>query len=735
MAQPSDLLNPIPNPGPEEISVDIQRAPAAAQAPAQAPAQQQTPVDQGLGLDDLIASQQQVQSPQGDQTPDAGPMGLDDLINYAEISGKLPSRFTPNAQEVGAATEGGQGASVANLAYLGQARTPQETALMAENLFGKGNVKTLGKKVYFRHNANERLRPLTTKDVGLIQFVAGKFAEQSGVATEIAGSIPAEVAGAALAGPVGAIAGSALGAGMGSLAREGIVSRELGDRRSLSDVSVPEEVGMAMGIGAISRAGGEAIGKIHRAIRDYSPISRLKKVANIRAALDEFKTQIVPEYYGPAHMTQATPSAYKDIAQRERILLGQQVGAVRGELIERSRGQKFQLANTEQTLREMLSEYEGRGVSFDDDGKVKLFEEQLTALGSKAKRMMSEYNFPKEVMSELRDTVAGETVSIKPLAPIGVQGGESVMNKIANMYNDLIDRKRLGGVPASDVLDLTREIEDMAKYDMEVAKSNIFPWRKATTSAIEDRDVLARSVLDPEAYQRYSTSYEDFHRKINEVKEFEKAIQKSIKTGGGKDLVDSIVEPNNPARIRDLEMIGGKDAVDAVKGAWVNQLMSEAVDPHSGHFNSASFINKLKSYGPELVGDSKKDGMLISREQYRQLIHLSNQAKTVDLFDLQRKKGFVQRFVEAPYIMMAGSAKYAGYTLAQILKPNPLNEKLIFDVVDDLIQKAPKQQVQRLLDMQTGVLESWRMRMLKSAGSQTAGKAAKENINSTRVPK
>ena len=98
MAQPSDLMNPIPQSGPQTVNIDIQRAPAS--QPPQQPQPANGAIDPAL------------QTAMGASTPVAPPSqgGVDPdlLAALGETGMQLPDRFAVGANEQGNLGDTGQ---------------------------------------------------------------------------------------------------------------------------------------------------------------------------------------------------------------------------------------------------------------------------------------------------------------------------------------------------------------------------------------------------------------------------------------------------------------------------------------------------------------------------------------------------------------------------------------------------------------------------------------------------
>lgn len=703
MAQPSDLMNPIPQSGPQTVNIDIQRTPAAQ------PQAQPQPQGTNVQFDPAFAQILGQPSPAPSVAPAGG--GIDpDFLSLTGDTGMqgLPNRFAAGEQDI--LGDPGRDPGMFASMIQGFGRSPQEDALLLEKVYGPGNVKIQNKKIFFREPGQKDFQSIESEKLGLAARILNQMARGSGMALEaITGAGPA-VVGSAMGGPVAGVAGGIAGGVAGSAAREGAVSALLGQDRQFSDVDPMNEALLAGGLGGAGSAVGQAVGRFGRALYQGSTTGRVSKIANIRAALDEVKQNVIPEHWnvdaGPSLTKEGREKAfdaaapyYQDIVGREADRLGQQIRAARNTLVERAGDNKFQMTNTADSLGNILKEYEGRGVTFDKDtGKV---------------------------------IIGGDAA---PVAPFGIQGGEGVLNQVSNMYNTLIDAQKNGGVPAGDVIDLTRKIEDLAKFDQSVQKSKVFPWREATQAAIQDRDALARSVLDPDALTRYDSAYKEYAGKIDATRAIQDQIGKALQTESRADLIDSVVSKNNPKLFRDFKMVAGPEAASEVKANFVTHLIDKHVDESTGLFKADSFLKDLKGYGKELVGSPNNSGEILSQNEYRQLVHLSSKMKELDTSDLVKKKSILNAIMNAPFFMTNNftSVRGLGTLFGRALKATPENEKMLSNMVDEAIDKVSPKEVQRLLNFRDVVEESWRLRSAKALTGSTASKLGERVLQPNR---
>ena len=706
MAQPSDLMNPIPQSGPQTVNIDIQRAPAS--QPPQQPQPANGAIDPAL------------QTAMGASTPVAPPSqgGVDPdlLAALGETGMQLPDRFAVGANEQGNLGDTGQDPGILASFIQGFGRSPQEDALLLEKVYGQGNVKVQNKKIFFREPGQKNYQSIESDKLGLAAKVINQVARGSGIALEaVTGAGPAAV-GMALGGPVAGVMGGAAGGVAGSAAREGAVSALLGSERALSDVAPGSEMTMGGVLGGAGSAVGMALGRLGRSLYQGSEAGRISRVANIRSALEEVKQNLLPEHWssptaGPALKGKEAQAAlgsmsaesYNNIISRESDRLGQQVRAARNQLVENAGDAKFSMTNTADSLGSILKEYEGRGLSFDKNtGKASL----STEIPASSER--------------------------GPIAPFGIQGGEGVLNQVTNMYNTLIDAQKNGGVSAGDVIDLTRKIEDLAKFDQSVQKSKVFPWREATQAAIQDRDALARSVLDPQSLQRYEGAYQEYTNKIDAVRGLSDQVSKALQSESRADLIDSLVAKNNPKLFRDFKMIAGPEAANEVRANFVTHLIDKHIDDSSGLFKSDAFLNDLKSYGPELIGSPKVSGEILDRSEYRQLVHIASKMREIETGDLVRKKSALNSIINSPFFAVS-SVRQQGLTLAKVLRASPQNEKMLSELVDQAIDKAPKKEVERLLGVRDAIEESWRLRSAKALAGSSVVKGVQTVLEPNRT--
>lgn len=604
-------------------------------------------------MDDAAIAEQFAQAEYADPLPAAAPTEL------------APDAMNPDT-----------GADIKARAKASFGRNLAEEFKIYEKYYGAGNVKLdpAKNKILFRKSDKEKFKAVDGKMFSNVTEFLADLADMSGIGADTVLGVVSDIGAKLIATPTaavgGAVAGTAAGpggtlAGGGAGAAAGYVAGSYGgafaqaytrERMAEEMLEGPSDPNYSenqeaiingslnlvmMGLGGVGKRAFHAAADAFNS----SQANRIAMIASLRRGLDK-----LAEGFGAVTGTtgqlgkriagDALEEADDGIMGRIHKDLGAAVQAVDNQVYAASvaSGKRVKPMQTLQAMQQLLEAVGARKVS----GVVPKGE-------------------PGMAMAEagplLFDTAG---VDLLPGAKdvLKSKNGVSVIKDLVQDFNELSMLTYKGGVPPEKFFNRIRYWQSEAKFDKDLATPDIQAlYKRLQHAGVKDRADYAQQVLDPnsEAGKLFTAAYSDYSKKIGPLEQIRQLYQQ---TGSAPErFVEAIIEPKNSTRLRQFKQLFGASSPEfrELKTHWLMSQIDKRVSPSTGLFNAEAFLNDLKSYGDDVMGE------LVTKEEFNRMKHLAYNLARVPTSDLTSQQ-VVDRSGDAIQLVAAGNS-WAGARL------------------------------------------------------------------------
>lgn len=673
MAQPSDVVNPIP--GQSQMTLGQmfsppQRTPAMAQAlpqpsfPSPQPNPSPEPSQEDL-LNQLGPSQDQTQ---------------EDLLNQL---GPDPDLANAVEQRQGFGGVGDYARNLKDRALAGLGRSPSEAASILKSKYGAENVKLTGKGQIAVRPPGGKFITLESDKLGFFADLLGDLADFSGAVIEGAAAIPYEAAGAvggaAIGAPtgLGAVgttgAGLAAGAFAGGMAGQDLRQRAIVAAGGQLDPGSPIRDDLTSGAINVSVLGAGTIVKgllqgsinTYRTLKALDPEKRIQSLANVRNDLMAIADNYIPNKVTGeiSHATADEADAgIRSATQTLRNRLNNQVAINERGVIEGAADRKFSVQNTLDKMREVLLKH---GATQESDGTLKiagkLNDTEMPYLQTTTKDTgilnpaEPGKNFTRQETRLATATLPGAAVR-EPVHPLGIVEGQGLMSKLTDDYNRLYQEQKSGGLSAQEMFNSTRFYWDSSGFQKMFGDRATTVMRGIGEAASKDRDQMAAQVLgETDSGKGFTKAFAEYTEKTDALRDFETMVAKQ---DNAPIVAEAIIKPKKAEDVRKFKELFGSDPLSSdgkspsawanVKSYFVNKLINDNVDPSTGILNSKKLLNTMKNYGDDVLGEVFQKGEI---GKMREIAVKANKIHVSDLMKPEQYQGFMQNVIAAPMIL------------------------------------------------------------------------------------
>lgn len=619
MAQPSDLAKPVPNQDMRAESTDAMEpakfklgAPAdvtgnaATQPGLQVPEEDQQSLMQMAGL--------QTEVPEGTKLPDEDQKLIDEISSSEDFLAAHAQDEQGNAA-LDAERPIGPGREFAMRFMEGLARNPKESISLMQKALGKDFEVFSGKtgELRFKKRGSKNSFPLDISGFGgSLQEVLGDFADLSGMGVDVAADTAGVVAGAAVGGPLGVGAGLVGGAALATAAREAAVRAFEGESSTdlAKEFALNTGINVAtLGLGKVLKGGAKRGLDMMKEVMQTKPIERVKQLAGVRQAFEQISKDIGVGTQTPTEAAGKIADGVEQIYER----LNKQVAVT-------------------------------REISIAKAGKSAVPVEGYAAALEKE---LLDNGVPAEYIGRLNDKEVRSFVT-DHLKKSEIYGsGETSMPVVNKMIDDLIQIRKGGGMPMTELWNKLQFWKNPAAYESKSAAISPEPLqavsRKLRQHLADDRDSVLMELFkdDPGNLKFVKDAITEKAQKADAIKQLKGMILRSNDTM--ELFADSLTKGNSAKKnIVDFKATFGSQSEEfqALRAAWMDKVYNEAVDPKLGIVKAEALTGALKKAGDTVVNE-----MLSPAEKFR-LNFIAKRAEQIHYLDFVGDKEAAQKFVK-----------------------------------------------------------------------------------------
>ena len=263
------------------------------------------------------------------------------------------------------------------------------------------------------------------------------------------------------------------------------------------------------------------------------------------------------------------------------------------------------------------------GGKIDKDGKAVFHEtiEVSEALGSGSKEELAQrqnqlFKTLGTTQAEVSSAIANDpklAASIKrtqvktPRTPFSdPDNGKQAMRQLTDLYNTLNALQQAdGGIPLSVLNEQTQVLQALAEFNEKgfTRERTLAAFGELSSVSSEARNAAVVGALRGSGLPEEEFAEEAFRNFAEKVGPTDALITLFDKSKGSEAFVESLIQPKNANRIRQMKQALTPEQFTAVREDFLGRTFEKFIDSKTGVVDAQKFAEELDKFGPEVLDE------------------------------------------------------------------------------------------------------------------------------------